>query len=145
MDVSAYQSYRDLASFCVIAATAAPGRSLAEVAAVIDSEIERFVARGPTLDEMERVTAQAEAHFVYRLQTVGGFGGKSDQLNAYNVMCGDPGYFRADLERYRRATAEAVRGAAERFLVPDRRVVLSVVPRGAAALALPDSLSTTVT
>ena len=39
--------------------------------------------------------AQAEAQFVYRLQTVGGFGGKSDQLNAYNVFLRDPSFFDA--------------------------------------------------
>ena len=49
-------------------------------------EIDRFVADGPTAAEMERCLAQAESHFIYRLQTVGGFGGKSDQLNAYNVF-----------------------------------------------------------
>jgi len=145
VDVSAYQGSRELTSFCVIAATAAPGRSLAEVAAVIEREIERFIAEGPTGDEMERGTAQAEAQFVYRLQTIGGFGGKSDQLNAYNIMCGDPGYFRADLDRYRRATPESLRAAAERFLAFDRRVLLSVVPRGQASLALPDSRPATVT
>ena len=145
VDVSAYQSSRQLGSFCVMAATAAPGRSLAEVAAVMESEVERFIVEGPTGDEMERVTAQAEAQFVYRLQTIGGFGGKSDQLNAYNVMRGDPGYFRADLDRYRRATPEGVRAVAERFLAFDRRVVLSVVPRGQALLALPASRPTTVT
>jgi len=50
---------------------------------------------------MERAAVQAEAQFMYRLQTVGGFGGKPDQLNAYNVLRGDPGSFAADLERYR--------------------------------------------
>ena len=61
---------------------------------------------------MERGRIQAEAQFVYRLQTVGGFGGKSDQLNAYNIFLGDPGYFGRDLERYRGATSEALRSAA---------------------------------
>ena len=55
---------------------------------------------GPTDAELERALAQAEAHFVYRLQTVGGFSGKSDQLNAYNVYRGNPGSFDADLARY---------------------------------------------
>ena len=32
---------------------------------------------------------------------VGGFGGKADQLNAYNVFLGEPGYFERDLARYR--------------------------------------------
>jgi zinc protease len=78
-----------------------------------------------------------EAHFIYRLQTVGGFGGKSDQLNAYNVMRGDPGFFQRDLARYRDATVESVRDAARRVLGFDRRVMLSVVPRGQRPLALP--------
>jgi zinc protease len=88
---------------------------------------------------MERGTAQAEAHFIYRLQTVGGFGGKSDQLNAYNVFRGDPGYFGADLERYRSATVDSMRRVAAEYLAFDRRVVLSVVPRDQAVLALPGS------
>ena len=45
--------------------------------------------------------AQTEAQFIYRLQTIGGFGGKGDQLNAYNTYRGDPGYF----DRDRSATA----------------------------------------
>jgi zinc protease len=82
---------------------------------------------------------------MYRLQTVGGFGGKSDQLNAYNVLRGDPGFFAADLARYRDATRDTVRAAAERFLQFDTRVLLSIVPRGQHALALPGSEPVTVT
>jgi zinc protease len=88
---------------------------------------------------MERALAQAEAQFMYRLQTIGGFGGKSDQLNAYNVLLGNPGFFVADLERYRLATHERVRSAAERYLRRDARVALSVIPRGQPALALAGS------
>jgi zinc protease len=76
---------------------------------------------------------------MYRLQTVGGFGGKSDQLNAYNVFRGDPDFFGSDLERYRRATPQSVRNAARRYLPFDRRVVLSIVPRGQEPLALAGS------
>jgi zinc protease len=88
---------------------------------------------------MERCLAQAEANFIYRLQTVGGFGGKSDQLNAYNVFVGDPGFFDRDLERYRRVTPQAMQSAARRMLRPDARIALSVVPRGRVALALSGS------
>jgi zinc protease len=139
LDVSAYQNSRELGSFFLLVATAAPGRALADIAAVMDTELQNVVVDGPTNDEMERSAAQAEAHFMYRLQTVGGFGGKSDQLNAYNVLRGDPAYFGADLERYRNATNESVRAAAERFLRFDQRVLLSVVPRGQDALALAGS------
>jgi zinc protease len=139
LDVSAHQHSRELGSFFLLAATAAPGQSLAEIYAEIDAELDRVSAMGPTDHEMERGLAQAEAQFMYRLQTVGGFGGKSDQLNAYNVLRGNPGFFTADLDRYRRATHESVRSAAARYLRRDARVVLSVIPRGQPALALAGS------
>jgi zinc protease len=87
---------------------------------------------------MERCLAQAEAHFLHRLQTVGGFGGKSDQLNAYNVYLGQPGYFDEDLARYRNSVGADLQRAGARWLTDDR-VVLSVVPRGRTGLALSGS------
>ena len=77
---------------------------------------QRWLPRGPTAAEMERGLAQAEAHFISRLQTVGGFGGKSDQLNAYNVFLGDPGFFDRDLARYRAPTAADLTRAARAWL-----------------------------
>jgi zinc protease len=139
LDVSAYQGSRELASYFLLAATAAPGQSLTDIASAIDAELQVLIDGGPSLAEMERASAQIEAHFLYRLQTVGGFGGKSDQLNAYNVFCGDPAYFSRDVARYREATQESVRATAARLLRFDTRVVLSVVPHGRQALALAGS------
>ncbi|NOT26915.1 MAG: insulinase family protein [Acidobacteria bacterium] len=139
LDVSAHQSSRELGSFFLLVATAAPGRSLVDIAAIIDIALQELRDSGPSESEMERSRAQVEAHFMYRLQTVGGFGGKSDQLNSYNVLRGDPGYFSADLARYRDATIETVGAAARQYLAFDRRVTLSVVPRGQERLALPGS------
>ena len=136
LDVSAYQSSREVGSFFLIAATAAPGQSLSDIASAIDAELQVVTVDGPSADEMERAEAQIEAQFLYRLQTVGGFGGKSDQLNAYNVYCGDPAYFSRDVARYREATRETVRAAAARLLRFDARVLLSVVPHGHQELAL---------
>jgi zinc protease len=144
VDVSAYQSSRELASFFLVAATAAPGQSLTDIAAAIDAELQVVVDHGPSAAEMERAAAQVEAHFLYRLQTVGGFGGKSDQLNAYNVFCGDPSYFSRDLARYRDATQERVRAAAAALLRFDARVLLSIVPHGQTALGLAGSESISV-
>jgi zinc protease len=138
-EVAASQNSREADSFFQIVATAAPGRTLAEVERAIAKEMATFIERGPTADELQRCLAQAEAHFLFRLQTVGGFGGKSDQLNAYNVLRGNPGYFADDLARYQSATAGTVQAAAAAHLRFDRRAVLSIVPRGQPALALPGS------
>jgi zinc protease len=138
-EVPASQNSREAGGYFQIIATAAPGRTLQEVERAIAGVLETFVAEGPSAPEMERCLAQAEANFIYRLQTVGGFGGKSDQLNAYNVFVGDPGFFDRDLERYRRVTPEAMQSAAARLLGPHARIALSVVPKGRSGLALPGS------
>ena len=144
LDVSAYQSSREISSFFLLVATAAPGHTLTEIQTRIDEELRRVVESGPSVEEMERSVAQAEAHFMYRLQTVGGFGGKSDQLNAYNVLRGNPGFFAGDLDRYRNATRDSLQAAAQAYLALDRRVALSVIPRGQRALALEGSTAVSV-
>ncbi len=138
-DVSASQNSREIGGFVQIAATAAPGHSLEEIDRVIGAEIARLARDGPTDDEIERGRVQAEAQFIFRLQTVGGFGGKSDQLNAYNVFLEDPAFFDRDLARYRAVTKASVGEAMSRYLDHDRRVALSVVPRGRAGLGLAGS------
>jgi zinc protease len=138
-DVSAAQNSREIAGFAQVTATAAPGHTLAELEAAILEEIARLAANGPSDDEMERGRVQAESQFVFRLQTVGGFGGKSDQLNAYNVFVGDPDYFDRDLQRYQTVTRTSLQDAAGRYLDPAARVTLSIVPRDRAALAAHDS------
>jgi zinc protease len=139
-ELAASQSSRELASTFQIVATAAPGRTLAELDDAIRGELRGVIDGGVTGDELERGRAQAEAAFVYRLQSLGGFGGRSDQLNAYNVYRGQPDYFDADLQRYLRASRDGLQHAVARWLDPDRAVALSVVPAGAAGQALSGSV-----
>jgi zinc protease len=139
-DVSAAQNSREVTGFFQIAATAAPGHTLAELERAIAEEIAELAAEGPSDDEIDRGKVQAEAQFMFRLQTVGGFGGKGDQLNAYNTFVGDPDFFTRDLERYQEVTPASLRSAVARDLPPGRRVTLSIVPRGRLALAMPDSV-----
>ncbi len=139
VDVSAAQASREMSSVFHIVATAVPGTGLADLDAAITHVVDELATHGPTADELERATARAEAQFVYRLQTIGGFGGKSDQLNAYNIYTGSPGYMQTDRDRYVRATARSVADAVRRWLRDAPRVALSVVPHGAQALALAGS------
>ena len=138
-DVSAGQSSHELSSSFAVVATAAPGHDLAELEAVIAAELAALRTAGPTADEVERCCASVEADFVYQVQTVGGFGGRSDQLNAYNVLTGDPGYGPTDRARYADVTPDAVGQAVDTFLTAAGRVALSVVPEGRTDAALPDS------
>jgi hypothetical protein len=71
---------------------------------------------------------QYEASFYSRMERVGGFGGKADQLNGYWVYAGNPDYFNEDLNRYLSLDANDVRAAILKWLPADRRLELSVHP-----------------
>jgi zinc protease len=143
-DVSAAQNSREAAGFLQVVATAAPGHTLVEVERTITDEVKRLGETGPSEDEMERCRIQAEAQFMFRLQTVGGFGGKSDQLNAYNTFLGDPDFFERDLSRYRNVTGSALQHVVRAKLRDEARLSLSIVPQGRTDLALPDSVTAVV-
>jgi zinc protease len=97
---------------------------------LVDEEIARLQREAPTAHELERSLNQIESSFFNRMERVGGFGGKGDQLNAYYVETGNPDWFNEDLGRYRALSPSDIRAAAEAFLPRDRRVELTVVPEG---------------
>ena len=139
-DVSAGQGSREIAGSFSIVATAAPGHTLVELESAITDQVAKVLDVGPTADEVTRAQTSIEADFAYRLQTVGGFGGRSDQLNAYNVYVDDPGYFDADLTRYLQVDSSGIQTYGRRYLTENARVALSVVPAGSVdSTALPDS------
>ena len=139
-DVSAYQQSREIGGMFQVACTASAGIPLAELDTAVRSAIQHLAVDGVTDAELERGLAQTEAQFIYRLQTIGGFGGKSDQLNAYNTFAGDPGYFDRDRQRYINVTSRGVSAAVDKWLVKAPSVSLSVVPRGRRELALPGAV-----
>ena len=83
-DVGAWQDSREMAGLFAISATVAPTARAADVAAVVEDELARLAVEGPSGDELARVLRSAESATAALLQRVGGFGGRSDQLNRYN-------------------------------------------------------------
>ncbi len=137
VELAGGQTSRELGGTFQIIASAAPGHTLGELEAAIHEEAARFADSGPTDDEVERGRAQAETAFVYRVQSLGGFGGKADQLNAYNTYRRSPDAFQEDLDRYLAATRESLRASAGQWLAPDRVTTLAVVPVGHDGHTLP--------
>jgi len=138
-ELAAAQSSRELGGMFQILATAAPGHSLQELEHLIAAALVELGANGPTPGELERSRVQAEAAFVYRQRTLGGFGGRADQLNAYNIYRGTPDAFAADLQRYLDVTAVSLRDAVSAWIDPSRALALSVVPAGQEPEALAGS------
>jgi zinc protease len=127
-DVSAFQASQALSSAFQIVATPRPGHTVAELQKVIDEELQKLQREPPAARELERSINQIEASFYNRMERVGGFGGKADQLNAYYTWTGDPDWFNEDLARYRALSVGDISAAAARFLPLDKRVELTVEP-----------------
>jgi zinc protease len=136
-DVASAQESGFYSSKFSIVATARSGHNLAEIESVIREEIEKIKDEPPTLRELQRAVNGFESSFLDRLERIGGFGGKADQLNGYFTETGNPDYFNEDFSRYKALSPSDIRSAARTFLRDDGDVVLSVVPEGKRELAAP--------
>lgn len=132
-NVTAYQNSQDLSSYFLIRATPQPGHTTDELMRVIDEEIAKLKAAPPTDHEVQRAINQIESSFYDRMERVGSFGGKADQLNNYYTATGNPDWFNEDLARYRAIAPTDVQAAAQAFLPAGARVELTVVPESGAA------------
>ncbi len=125
-DVSAGQQSSRLAGMFTIQVTPRPGRSPAELQAMVDEEIGRIAREGITERELSRARNVQLANM---LDGLAGVLGKADQLNYYNYIAGDPDFIERDAARYRTLTAGQIQRAAQTYLTRPR-VVLTVVPDG---------------
>ncbi|RMD91975.1 MAG: insulinase family protein [Calditrichaeota bacterium] len=135
-DVSAFQSSGQLASTFYIITTARSGHTLDELKQVVQEELNRIKNEPPSERELQRAINQFEAEFLNRLERIGGFGGKADQLNRYYFYTGNPDYSNEDLARYKALSPNDISAMARKYLRDDGRVVLSVVPKGKKELAV---------
>lgn len=133
-DVSAQHYSSELAGAFVIQATARPGRSLDAIERAIDATLDTVLQSPPEPAELDRAQNIYEAHFIVGLESIGGFGGLSDRLNAYNTYRRDPGAYRDDFDRYLRVTETSMQAAARRFL-NSNRIALEVHNAAAASAA----------
>jgi len=130
-NVQAYQDgkLRD-GDFGVIA-TGKPGTPLDTLRSIIDREVARLIAEGPTARELDQARNALEASQLRGLENVDA---KADQLNYYYYYTGQPDYLAQDLARLRAVTAADVQRVARQYLQAPR-VILSVVPQGKKELA----------
>jgi zinc protease len=129
--VQAYNDAKRLDGDFTIVATARPGLALDTLQTVVDQQVQRLAADGPTPRELDQARNAIEAGFLRRIQTVSG---KADQLNEYYYESGNPDGFQEDLDRLRGVSAADIQRVVRQYLQAPR-VMISVVPQGKPALA----------
>ncbi|UKE72913.1 M16 family metallopeptidase [Xanthomonas graminis] len=125
-DVSASIQPFALASQLQISADVKDGVDPAKVEAAIADELQKFLAEGPSADELQRAQIAARASFVRGLEEVGG---KAAILAEGQVYRKDPGAYQHDLQRVQAATAASVREAADTWFGKGD-YLLTVLPAG---------------
>lgn len=139
--INAFQATNEDVGEFLLIATPRPEHSLTELEAKVDEVMQKFLAEGPTPEEMQKATSGAELNFLRGLESNLG---KADQLLNGAVYHGDPGYFRTDYEKRLSVTAADVKRVANKYFSRGR-VVLSVVPKGKKDQAAKSAESESVT
>jgi predicted Zn-dependent peptidase len=114
--VSAMAYGAELGSNFFIMVTASKPDNVAKIEAILDEELKRLIAEGPSEAELQRARTVFEAGFVRGIERIGGFGGKADTLAECTVFTGTPGCFRDSLNVLSSATADDLKKAASTWL-----------------------------
>lgn len=109
------QSFED-AGILLVQADVKPGVDPALVGQRLDEEVAKFVASGPTADELQRAAASYLGGAIAGLESVGGFGGKAVALAEGALYSNDPGYYKVELDRLAKATPDQVKAVTQKWL-----------------------------
>ncbi len=106
----------ELAGIFGIDVTLKDGKDEKEVLRLIDAELEKFLAAGPSAEELKRVKTVILASQLRGIEEIGGFSGKGTALAQSELYAGDPGYYAATLDRLNHASIAEVVEVARRWL-----------------------------
>jgi zinc protease len=125
-NVSAFQNSSEDVGVFQVTVTPRPDHTLTELEDAVDQILQKFIAEGPTAEELQKAKSGLELGFIRGLESNLG---KANQLLDGAVFHGDPGHFSVDYEKYLAVTAADVKRVAAQYLGKSR-IVLSVVPKG---------------
>ena len=125
----AFVRYRpsEIAGQLIVQVTAAEGHGLEEIEAAVEAELENIHRNPPTDEEIARSKNRIEATHFRQLARIGGFGGRADQLNHFNIIEANAGLINTSLDRCLAVQREDILRVAETY-ISDNRVSLRVLP-----------------
>jgi zinc protease len=121
----------------IVEGTAAADHDLDEVEAAIDAELKRVYQDPPTDEEIARAKNRLEAQHYRQMARIGGFGGRADALNHFNVFSGNPNLINTSIDQYLAVQREDILRVSEAVL-NHRQVRMRVLPE----LGLKSAVST---
>ena len=124
--VSGFQNSAENVGVFQVTVVPRPEATLTELEAAVDQVLQKFIAEGPTAEELQKAKSGLELSFLRGLESNLG---KANQLISGSVFFGNPGHFSTDYQKTLAVTAADVKRVAAQYLSRSR-IVLSVVPKG---------------
>ncbi|MCC7440080.1 MAG: insulinase family protein [Bdellovibrionales bacterium] len=109
----------------VISTTMKGNRPASEGESLLEEVIEQVRAKGVTEEERSAAVKQLTVNLLDDVRTPYGLG---ELIGTVMMVLGDPTQINRDLEKYRRVTLEEVRSAAKKYLHPNNRSVVTLLP-----------------
>lgn len=109
-----------------------PGKTLAEMEALIRKSIDEFETREINEDDLNRTKAMIENQMIQQMSSVSG---KASILASNQTFTGNPNYVQEDLKRYAAVTKEDVKRVFNTYIKGQHPVILSAYPKGQPTLA----------
>ena len=125
-DVDASSDTKEVAGLFTVDATAAEGKTIADVTRVLDASFAELTTRPPTQGELTRALAQFERATYSQLTSPLR---RAILLASDFVEHDDPAYYRRDYARYYRVTTADLARMAAKYLRPEK-FTLTIVPAG---------------
>ncbi|MDT0621653.1 M16 family metallopeptidase [Croceitalea vernalis] len=120
----AFQASSEIASNFVTYLNVKPGQDADKLKTELEAEINKFIANGPTEQELKRVKAAYFSGFIKGLERIGGFGGVSDILASNATYHGDAAYYKTQLKFIEEATAEDLKNTAKKWLTRGKHILV---------------------
>ncbi len=116
VQVTASNQQFEQVSFVQASMDVKPGTPRATAEKAFDEVITKFLAEGPSDDEVRRSATRLVSGSIGELEAVGGFGGKGTTLAEGQLYSGDPAHYKKDLEELSRITPAQVKAAVAKWL-----------------------------
>src|SRR6218665_1342501 len=127
LNAMAFNSTSELAGEFTISVSPFPGKSLAEMEALVNEAMAEFEKRGVTDEDIAKYKSQSESRSINGLASVSG---KVSQLAAYQTYLGDPNQIGRQLAAVQALTKEDVMRAYNQYIKGKNRLVVSALPKG---------------
>jgi len=115
-DISMQGYAFEIAGLLILEASVKDGVDIALVEQAVREEFERFIEKGPTAKELERIKTQARAAFIRGIERIGGPGSKSAVLAENMVYGKNPSLYQKRQDDFSGASKNDLRDVADKWI-----------------------------